>query len=84
MAPLIDLAGWLGSALLLSAYLLTSLGRLSGGSARYQLLNCAGAACAAVNVWWYGALPVAAFEIAWSLIGLAALVRLAGVTGRNS
>lgn len=76
MALLIDAIGWVGSALLLSAYLLTSSGNLSGDSLRYQAMNFLGGAAAAANVLWYGALPVAMFEISWSLIGLVALVRI--------
>lgn len=73
----IDVIGWIGSALLIGAYLLTSMGKLSGTSVRYHLMNCAGAAAAAVNVLYHGALPVAVFEIAWATIGLVALARIA-------
>lgn len=69
--------GWTGSALCLGAYLLTSLGKLDGGSACYQWMNFLGGAALAMNVIWHGALPAAFLEICWALIGLAALIRIA-------
>jgi len=62
--------------LILSAYLLLSMGRLSGQSAVYQGMNVLGAAGFIVNGWWHGALPSAALNIVWMLIGGVALWRI--------
>ena len=78
MTIAIEAIGWLGSALCLAAYLLTSLGRLSGQSAVYQGMNFIGGATLAVNVIWHGAYPAALLEVCWALIGLVALIRLSG------
>lgn len=61
----------------LGAYLLTSLGRVSGDSALYQAMNFAGGATLAANVLWHGALPAAFLEICWALIGLFGLIAIA-------
>ena len=73
---LVEAAGWAGAALILLAYLLLSLGRLTGQSALYQGMNVAGAAGFVINGWWHGALPSASLNVAWALIGAFALSRI--------
>jgi hypothetical protein len=70
---LVEIAGWVGAALILLAYLLLSMGRLTGQSALYQWMNVVGAAGFTINGWWHGALPSAALNIIWMLIGGVAL-----------
>ena len=72
----VEAAGWGGAALILLAYLLLSLGRLTGQSPLYQWMNVAGAAGFVVNGWWHGAIPSAALNVLWMLIGGFALIRL--------
>ena len=72
---LVEIAGWSGARLILLAYLLLSMGRLTGRSALYQGMNVVGAAGFAVNGWWHGALPSASLMI-WLLIGAWALWRI--------
>jgi hypothetical protein len=74
---LVELAGWTGAALILLAYLLLSMGRLTGRSPAYQWMNVVGAAGFTVNGWWHGALPSAALNIVWMMIGAFALWRIA-------
>jgi hypothetical protein len=66
----------MGAALILGAYLLLSMGRLTGQSAVYQGMNVAGAAGFIVNGWWHGALPSASLNVIWMLIGGVALWRI--------
>ncbi len=73
---LVEIAGWAGAVLILGAYLLLSMGRLTGQSALYQGMNVAGAAGFIVNGWWHGALPSAALNVIWMLIGGVALWRI--------
>lgn len=73
---LIEVAGWLGASLILSAYLLLSMGRLTGQSALYQVMNVVGAAGFVVNGWWHGAVPSASLNVVWLLIGAVALWRI--------
>ena len=70
------MAGWLGASLILLAYLLLSLGRVNGQSALYQGMNVVGAAGFIVNGWWHGAIPSAALNVIWMMIGAIALWRI--------
>ncbi len=71
----IDLAGWLGAALLLLAYALVSNRALAGDSVRFQLLNLSGGLLLAANSAYHGALPSVAVNAVWIVIGLHALLR---------
>jgi hypothetical protein len=68
--------GWAGALLILAAYLLLSMGRLTGQSALYQGMNVAGAAGFVVNGWWHRAVPSASLNVVWALIGGVALWRI--------
>ncbi|WP_374944614.1 hypothetical protein [Sphingomonas sp.] len=72
----VEAAGWAGSALVLAAYLLVTIKRLSPESAVFQAMNMAGGVGLTVNAIWHGAMTPAFLDAAWALIGLAALVRL--------
>ena len=52
------------------------MGKTSGQSPVYQGMNMLGAAGFIVNGWWHGALPSAALNVIWLLIGVAALWRI--------
>ena len=73
---LVEIAGWAGALLILLAYLLLSMGRLTGQSTTYQAMNVAGAAGFIINGWWHGALPSAVLNVIWMMIGTVALIRL--------
>jgi hypothetical protein len=75
MQYFIEIAGWLGAALILLAYGLLSSGKLDGRSKIYQLMNVSGAIGFILNSSWYGAIPSAALNVVWLFIGLAALYR---------
>ena len=77
-----EIAGWAGAALILLAYLLLSMGRLTGQSPAYQWMNVFGAAGFVINGWWHGALPSAVLNVLWLLIGGFALWRIS--RGRRS
>ena len=72
----VEAAGWTGAALILLAYLLLSMGKVSGQSALYQGMNIVGAAGFIVNGWWHGALPSAVLNVIWMMIGGVALWRI--------
>jgi hypothetical protein len=69
----IEVIGWIGAALILSAYALLSSGRLRAESLTYHLMNMLGAAGFVVNSGWNGALPSAALNVIWIGIGVYAL-----------
>jgi len=72
----VEIVGWAGASLILLAYLLLSAGRLTGQSVVYQAMNVVGAAGFIVNGWWHGAIPSAALNVIWMLIGAIALWRI--------
>ena len=75
---LIDVAGWIGMALLIGAYALVTAGRLAGPSLVFQLMNLFGGALLMVNSAYYGAWPSAALNVVWVVIGVVGLVRARG------
>ena len=59
--------------MILGAYLLLSMGRVTGQSALYQGMNIVGAVGFVINGWWHGAIPSASLNVVWLLIGVVAL-----------
>lgn len=87
MSPLefaVEVAGWAGAALILGAYLLVAMGKVTGQSALYQWMNVAGAAGFIVNGWWHGAVPSAALNVVWMMIGGVALWRMRAKQGSST
>ena len=72
----VEIVGWSGALMILAAYLLLSMGKVSGQSALYQAMNVVGAAGFIVNGWWHGAIPSATLNVVWMLIGAIALARI--------
>ena len=72
----VEVAGWAGASLILGAYLLLSMDRVTGRSMLYQGMNVAGAAGFIVNGWWHGAVPSAVLNVIWMMIGGVALWRI--------
>lgn len=59
--------------LVLGAYILVTVGRLTGQSPLFQWMNLVGAAGFLVNGWWHGALPSATLNLIWMLFAAGAL-----------
>ena len=72
----VEVIGWAGAVLILLAYLLLSAGKVTGQSIVYQAMNVVGAVGFTVNGWWHGAIPSAALNVIWMLIGAIALWRI--------
>ena len=72
----VEVVGWSGALLILAAYLLVTLGKLTGQSLAFQWMNLLGAAGFVVNGWWHGAIPSAALNVVWMLIAAVALWQL--------
>jgi hypothetical protein len=80
----VEVAGWAGAALILLAYLLLSAEKLTGQSLVYQGMNLVGAAGFVVNGWWHGAIPSAALNVLWLLIGAVASWRILKKRGSST
>jgi hypothetical protein len=73
---LVETAGWAGASLILGAYLLLSMQKVTGQSKLYQGMNIVGAAGFIVNGFWHGAIPSAVLNVIWMLIGIITLWRV--------
>ncbi len=80
----VEIAGWIGATLILLAYLLLSMGKVTGQSPLYQGMNVVGAAGFIVNGWWHGAIPSTALNIVWLLIGAFASWRILKSKGSST
>jgi hypothetical protein len=80
----VEVAGWAGAVLILLAYLLLSAGRFTGQSLAYQGMNVVGAAGFVINGWWHGALPSAALNVLWLMIGAIASWRILKKRGSST
>ena len=66
---MVNVLGWIGSVMLIAAYLLNSKQWLDAQSFSYQLLNVFGSILLIVNTIYWGAYPSAAVNIIWVFIG---------------
>ena len=66
----------MGAGLILAAYLLVSMGRLTGKSPLFQWMNLVGAAGFVVNSGYHGAVPSAVLNVVWMMIGIVSLWQL--------
>ena len=80
----VEVAGWAGATLILLAYLLLSAEKLTGQSLVYQGMNVVGAAGFVINGWWHGAIPSAALNVLWLLIGAIATWRILKKRGSST
>ena len=80
----VEIVGWAGATLILLAYLFLSAGKLTGQSLVYQGINIVGAAGFVVNGWWHGAIPSAALNVLWLLIGAFASWRILKKRGSST
>jgi hypothetical protein len=67
--------GWIGTFLILAAYLMVSIKKIGPTSKTYQFLNLFGAVGVGVNSLIHYALPSVGINLAWMLIAIYALVR---------
>jgi len=71
----VEVIGWAGALMILSAYWLLSAGKLGAQTRMYQWMNIVGAAAFIVNSGWNGAYPSAVVNVLWVGIGVWALWR---------
>jgi hypothetical protein len=71
----IETIGWIGALLILIAYGLLMLHRITVNSSSYQWMNLIGALTLIVNCAWNGALPSVFLNVIWLGIAIYALVR---------
>jgi hypothetical protein len=72
----IDSIGWLGSLLVVAAYVSVSYERFKLPPRIFQALNAGGSLCLIVNTVYYHAYPSAMVNIIWLIIAIVALWRI--------
>ena len=72
---LIEFTGWTGALMILVAYALLTLRRVTAVSAGYRWLNIVGSAGLVINSVWNGALPSAFLNVVWLVITLYSLAK---------
>ena len=70
MKAVIEIVGWAAAVMMLSAYVLLTMGRVSARSKVYHWLNILSGAGFIVNSGWNGAYPSAFINVVWAAIGL--------------
>lgn len=73
---IIQTVGWIGTALIVSAYFLVSYNYVTSQSAIYQLMNLFGAICVGVDVFRKKSWPALTLQIIWGIIALVSLIQL--------
>lgn len=71
----IEIAGWLGVLLIVTAYALNNFGAIESGSAAYQILNALGAIGIIIDGLGKKDLQPVVLNIIWLTIALIALAR---------
>ncbi|MEK7089888.1 MAG: hypothetical protein AAB920_03695 [Patescibacteria group bacterium] len=75
METLIQIAGWIGTCLVVLAYFLVSYKKMGADSKLYQMMNLLGALGVGVNVFYQKAWPSVALQIVWAIIAITALIK---------
>lgn len=70
----IEAIGWAAAAMMLSAYVLLTAGKLSSRSVLYHWLNVLSGAGIIVNSGWNGAYPSVFINVIWMAIGVYGLL----------
>jgi hypothetical protein len=70
----IEVIGWAAAAMMLSAYVLLTAGKLSSRSLLYHWLNVLSGAGIIVNSGWNGAYPSVFINVIWVAIGVYGLL----------
>ena len=73
-----EVVGWIGAVLILTAYGLLTAGKLTAKNPAYQWMNVVGALGFIANSSWNGAWPSTALNVVWMGIGGFALWRMFG------
>jgi hypothetical protein len=81
---LVEIVGWIGTFLLLTAYVLVSFKKLEGDSIRYQMMNVVAGLCLVTNTLYHGAYPPSFLNAVWSIIAVVAIVTIGRKSGKNT
>jgi len=83
-ALVVEIVGWIGTFLLLTAYVLVSFKKLEGDSIKYQMINVVAGLCLVTNTLYHGAYPPSFLNAVWSIIAVVAIVTIGKRSGRST
>lgn len=75
MELLIQIAGWVGTFLIVFAYYLISYKKIDSSSKAYQGMNLLGAIGVGINVFHQEAWPAVALQVVWGIIAILSLMK---------
>ena len=81
---LVEIVGWIGTFLLLTAYVLVSFKKLEGDSIKYQMINVVAGLCLVTNTLYHGAYPPSFLNAVWSIIAVVAIVTIGRRSGKST
>lgn len=76
MELLVDILGYIGMVLLLIAFGLISMHKITAKNVSYQWMNLVGSILLMINTYYYGALPSALLNLVWLFIALVYLLKI--------
>ena len=74
MGKIAQIVGWIGTLVIIIAYLLVSYKKVEGSNKYYQLMNLLGAIGVGINVFFQKAWPALTLQIAWGIIAISSLL----------
>ncbi|MES2023799.1 MAG: hypothetical protein V4439_03890 [Patescibacteria group bacterium] len=74
MENVTQIAGWVGTVLIVGAYFLVSSKKVAGDSKVYQIMNLFGAIGVGANVFYQYAWPSVALQSIWAVIAISSLI----------
>lgn len=77
MKPLLQLAGWTGTALIVSAYFLNSQGLITPADWQYPVMNIVGSLLFGTELFFKRSFSGVTLQAVWILVAALNLVRLA-------
>ncbi len=81
---IVEIIGWIGTFLLLTAYVLVSFKKLEGDSVKYQIMNVIAGLCLVTNTLYHGAYPPSFLNAVWSVIAMIAIAAALRKRGENT
>ncbi len=72
---LIEVVGWSGAAMVLSAYFLITLRKVKAESKLYHALNLFGGLFIVINTFYHSAYPSVALNAIWSIIASYGIIK---------
>lgn len=71
----VEIIGWIGSVLIVGAFALNALDKISSTSNNYQIANLLGGICFIINTLEHKAYPSVFVNVVWVIIAMIAILK---------